>query len=64
VAPITFSTDVLRQHDDLGADPHAIVEIDHIVIDHSNAAGGNVAPDLPWLVCAMDAVQGVLFALP
>src|SRR6266404_3935753 len=59
-----LSTHVRCQHDHLGADPHTIVEIDHVVIDHSNTAGGNVAPDLPGLVCAMNAVQGVLVALP
>src|SRR5258705_10817191 len=41
-----------------------IVEIDHVVIDHPNTAGGNVAHDVPGFVCAMDAVQGVLVTLP
>src|SRR6476620_9601916 len=59
-----LSTRVRCQHDHLGADPHTIVKIDHVVIDHSNTAGGNVAPNLPGLVCAMNAVQGVLVALP
>ena len=49
-----LSTDVRRKYDNLGADRCAIVEIDHVVIDHWNAAGGNVAPELPRLVRVVD----------
>src|ERR1700684_4558591 len=64
LSPRWLSTYIRCQHDHLGADPHTLVEIDRVAVDHSNTAGGNVAPDLPGLVCAMNAVQGVLVPLP
>src|SRR5215216_6041270 len=53
-----------RKHHDLGADLDALVEIDHVLIDHADAAGGDAPADGPRLDGAVDAEQGVLVALP
>src|ERR1043166_6137246 len=52
------------EHDPLGADRHALVEVDHVLIDHADAAGGDAAADGPGLGGAVDAVERVLVALP
>src|SRR4051812_30786784 len=44
-------------HDDLGANPHALVEIGHVLVAHADAAGGNRSADRPGLVRAVDAVE-------
>src|SRR5262249_32427142 len=59
-----FLTDGRRQHHDLGADARAIVELDDVLVGHSNAARGNALADGPRLVGAVDPVKGVLVALP
>src|SRR5215211_4971453 len=53
-----------RKHHDLGADLDALVEIDHVLIDHADAAGGDAPADGPRLDGAVDAEQRVLVALP
>jgi hypothetical protein len=49
-------THVRWQHDDFGPNRCALIKIDHVVVQHSNATGRNIAPDLPRFVCAMDSV--------
>src|SRR5260370_36104628 len=44
-------------HDDLGADADAAIEIDHIVVAHRDAARRYVGADGPGLVGAVDAVE-------
>src|SRR5262245_17663872 len=51
-----------RQHHDDRAHLHAAVEVDHILIGHADAAGGDGLPDIFGLVGAMDAEQRVLAA--
>ena len=41
-----------------------MVEVDDVLVQHPNAAGGNVPADSPWLVCAMDPVESVFVTLP
>src|SRR5262249_3308961 len=53
-----------RQHHDFRAHWHSLVKIYHILIDHPDAAGGNVLADGPWLERAVNAVERVLIALP
>jgi hypothetical protein len=50
------------QHHHSRADLHPAVEIDHILIGHSNAARGNRTSDVFGLVGAVDAIQRVLAA--
>src|SRR5665811_2260581 len=57
-------TDARWQHHDLGADRRAVVEVNHVVVDHANAPGGNVLADGPWLVRTVDPVEGVFVSLP
>src|SRR5579884_1963057 len=49
----------LSPDDYLGADLGSIIQVDRVLVRHANAAGGNSAPDLPWLVGAVDAIQRV-----
>lgn len=42
----------------------SVVEVNHVLVDHANATGGNVLADGPWLVRAMDPVEGVFVFLP
>src|SRR5262249_16876246 len=53
-----------RQHDDLGANRCALVEVDDILVDHADAAGGNALPDGPWLDRAVDPIERVFGVLP
>src|SRR5665213_709739 len=48
----------LRQHDDLGADLHAIVEIGHVVIGETDAAARHLLADGGRVVGAVDAIFG------
>src|SRR5664279_5769239 len=48
----------LRQHDHLGADLHAIVEIGHVVVGETDAAARHVLADGGRIVGAVDAVHG------
>src|SRR5688572_29860145 len=50
-------------HDDFGAEGDAAVEIDDVLVEEADAARGDVAADLAGLVGAMNAVEGVAFAL-
>src|SRR5215471_14536493 len=52
------------QQDHLRARRHALVEVDHVLIDHADAAGGDAAADGPRLGGAVDAVERVLVVLP
>src|SRR5258708_3384165 len=45
------------EHDDLGADVDAAVQVDHVLIAHPDAARRYVGADGPWLVRAVNAVQ-------
>src|SRR5262249_54929928 len=42
---------------DLGADLDAVVQVDHVVIDHADASGGRAAADGRGRVGAVDAVE-------
>ena len=53
----------LRQHDHRGAEFHAVVEVDHVLIGHADAARGDRRADVFRLVGAVNAVQRVLVAL-
>ena len=48
----------LRQNDRFGADLHAIVEVDHVVVGEANAAARYLLADGGWIVGAMDAIFG------
>src|SRR5262249_39125064 len=52
------------EHDDLGADLGAVVEVGHVLVGESDTAGGHVGADGPWLVGAVDAVERILVAAP
>ena len=52
-----------REHDDLRADRHAIVEVDHVGVQHADAAGRDGPADRLRLVGAVDAVERVLAVL-
>ena len=41
-----------------------MVEVDDVLVQHPNAARGNVPADSPRLVCAMDPVKSVFVTLP
>src|SRR5687767_202924 len=43
-------------HHDPGAHLHAFVEVDHVLVHHANAPGGDCLTDGPGLVRAVDAV--------
>ena len=45
--------------DNGGADLDPVEEIDHFVIHHADAAGGDSLADAPGLRCAVNAVFGV-----
>src|SRR5215204_3572769 len=57
-------SDPRRENHDPGPRGRAPVEINGVLIDHPNAAGGNAPADCPRLVGAVDAVEGILVALP
>src|SRR5215207_11088262 len=44
-------------------DRHAVIEVNHVLVQHSDAAGGGGLPDLPGLVGAVDAEEGIAAAL-
>src|SRR5215831_1841214 len=46
-----------RQYHDLGADMHAVIEIDHVLVDQADAARGHVLADRLRRVGAVDAVH-------
>src|SRR6266851_7958396 len=46
------------QHDHLGADIDAAVEIDDVLVDHADAARGDPAPDGRGSIGAVDAIDG------
>ena len=48
----------LRQHDHLGADLHAAVQVDHVVIGQADAAARHVLADGGRIVGAVDAIDG------
>src|SRR5688572_8481753 len=48
--------------DHLGTDAGALVEVDHVVIEHAHAAAGNRAADRLGLIGAVDAEHGVAAA--
>ena len=52
VAPVAL-------HIDRRADGDALVEVDHVLVQHAHAAGGDLLADGPGLVGAVDAEQGV-----
>ncbi|MEA2818447.1 MAG: hypothetical protein QOJ86_451, partial [Bradyrhizobium sp.] len=45
------------EHDDLGADIDAAVQVDHVLIAHPDTARRDVGADGPWLVGAVDAIE-------
>src|SRR5262245_50292831 len=52
----------LQHHHHSRAHFHPAVEIDHILIGHSDAARGNRASDVFRLIGAVDAIQRILAA--
>ena len=52
------------KHHDPRTDRRALVKVDHILVDHADAAGGNARADGPRFDGAVDAVERVLVALP
>src|SRR5258708_3781811 len=52
------------EHHDFGAYGRAVVEVNDVLVDHSNATRGNALADGPGLVRAVNPVKGVLVALP
>src|SRR5215467_15802111 len=53
-----------RQHHDLRAERHALVEVHHVLIDHPNTTGRDALPVRPWLGGAVNTVERVLITLP
>src|SRR6516225_3922150 len=46
-------------HDNRGADPGPVIQIDDVIVGHTNAAGRDVAAEFPGLVGAVDAVKRI-----
>src|SRR6202011_1528416 len=46
------------QHDHLGADLDTAIEVDHVVVDHTDAARCRAAADAPRRVGAVNAIEG------
>src|SRR5215207_2182166 len=44
-------------------DRHAVIEVNHVLVQHADAAGGGGLPDLPGLVGAVDAEEDIAAAL-
>src|SRR5580700_5759601 len=57
------SAHAAAEHDDLRADMHAIVEVDHVLIDESDAARGDAGADALGLIGAVDAIERIAGAL-
>ena len=55
---------VRRKHHDPRTDRRTLVKVDHILVDHADAAGGDALTDGPRFDGAVDAVKRVLVALP
>ena len=53
-----------RQHHDPRPDRRALVEVDDVLVDHADAAGGNTPADGPRFDRAVDAIKCILVALP
>src|SRR6185503_3302298 len=53
-----------RKHFYLGSDRNPVVEMDDILVDHSDAAGRHAGANRLRLDCSMDAVERVDFPLP
>ena len=49
-----------REHNDNRADLDAIVEVDHVLVGHADAARGDCSADILGLVRAVDTVLRVL----
>ena len=62
--PPLFLQSVRRKHHDSRTDRRALVKVDHVLVDHTDATGGNARADGPRFDGAMDAVKRVLVALP
>ena len=52
-----------REHDDPRLDRNATVEIDDVLVEHPDAAGGDVGADGLWFGGPMDAVERIARAL-
>src|ERR1035437_285966 len=55
---------VRRKHHDPRTDRRALVKVDHVLVDHADATGGNARADGPRFDSAVNAVERVLVALP
>src|SRR5436309_13034503 len=44
-------------HHDLGADLDPLIEVDHVLVSHADAAGRDLGADGPGLVRAVDAIE-------
>ena len=62
--PPLFPQSVRRKHHDPRTDRRALVKVDHILVDHADATGGNARTDGPRFDGAVDAIERVLIALP
>ena len=52
------------EHHDPSADRRSLVEMHDVFVCQANASGGNVCPDGPGFVGAVNSVEGVLLSLP
>src|ERR1700674_2688548 len=52
-----FGDEAALDDDDLGADRHALVKVDQLLVAHADAARRHSLPDRPGFVRAMDAVE-------
>src|ERR1035438_260515 len=62
--PPLFLQSVRRKHYDPRTNRRALVKVDHILVDHADAAGGNARADGPRFDGAVDAIERILDALP
>src|SRR5262249_50937877 len=47
----------ISEHDDARANPDALVKINHVLVAHPDAAGGDVGADGPGFVGAVDTIE-------
>src|SRR4051794_25988664 len=55
--PLALVRRALAQDDDFGADLHTVVEVDHVLVEHADAARRHRLADRLRLVRAVDAVE-------
>src|SRR5687767_14308033 len=58
------SADRGAEHDHGRPDRGPVVQVDRVLVDHADAAGGDAGPDGRWLDRPVDAEERVLTVLP